>query len=441
MQRTLVRDVGEHVGEVVTVQGFAQTVRDQKRVQFIVLRDHTGMVQVVIERSEEYARFNELVANLARESAVQVTGLVVADPHIRLGGLEIRLQDLQVVSLADPVLPIDLSERTTTMIDKRLDWRFLDLRRPESLAIFQVQTTAEHAMREFWLSEGFIEIHTPKLMGVPSESGAELFELAYFGETAYLAQSPQFYKQMAMAAGFDRVFEIGPAFRADPSFTPRHATEFTSVDVEMSWIESHEDVMALEERWLQYVLQAVQAKHGEQVRELLGAEIRVPTLPFPRFTMAQAQEILRREGHVPPPGSKEGDLDPQAERVLSDYVRREYDHEFVFVTDYSFAVRPFYHMRYGDRPDTTKSFDLLWKGVEITTGAQREHRYEVLVEQAQEKGLNLEPLQFYLNFFRYGCPPHGGYGFGLVRMLMLMLNQDSIREVTFIHRGPTRLMP
>ena len=197
----------------------------------------------------------------------------------------------------------------------------------------------------------------------------------------------------------------------------------------------------MEERWLQYVLQTIKDRHEQQLQELLGVQILVPTLPFPRFTMAEAQEALRQEGYVLPPGSKEGDLDPQAERMLCNYVNRELDHEFVFVTDYPFSVRPFYHMRYADRPDITKSFDLLWKGVEITTGAQREHRYEVLVDQATEKGLHLEPLQFYLNFFRYGCPPHGGYGFGLARMLMLMLNQNSIREVTFIHRGPTRLMP
>ena len=339
------------------------------------------------------------------------------------------------------MLPIDLGGATATALDKRLDWRFLDLRRPENLLIWQVSTTAEMAMREFWLNEGFVELHSPKLMGTPSESGAELFSLEYFGQTAYLAQSPQFYKQMAMAAGLDRVFEIAPAFRADPSFTPRHATEFTSVDVEMSWIDSHEDVMNLEERWLHHVLSTVRARHGEAIRSLLGAEITVPALPFPRVTMAEAQDILRREGHVPPPDSKEGDLDPQAERVLCQYVARECGHEFVFVTDYPISVRPFYHMRQPDRPELTRSFDLLWKGLEITTGAQREHRYDVLTQQALEKGLGLEALSFYLDFFRYGCPPHGGFGFGLARMLMIMLDQPSIREVEFLHRGPNRLTP
>jgi nondiscriminating aspartyl-tRNA synthetase len=441
MERTFIRDIGQHIGEIVKIQGFAQIIRDQKAVQFVVVRDSSGLLQATLERSDAHADLNATISALTRESAVEVTGTVVADPRVKLGGVEIQIASLRVVSAADPVLPIDLGRSTATALDKRLDWRFLDLRRPENLLIWQAGTTAEMAMREFWTREGFVELHSPKLMGTPSESGAELFSLEYFGQTAYLAQSPQFYKQMAMAAGFDRVFEIAPAFRADPSFTPRHATEFISVDMEMSWIDSHEDVMDMEERWLQYVLAAVEARHGAAIRELLGAEIRVPAVPFPRVTMAEAQEILRQAGHVPPADSKEGDLDPQAERVLCQHIAETRGHEFVFVTDYPVSVRPFYHMRQPDRPDLTRSYDLLWKGLEITTGAQREHRHDVLVQQAREKGLGLEALSFYLDFFRYGCPPHGGFGFGLARMLMLMLEQPSIREVEFLHRGPNRLTP
>ena len=233
MERTLVRDASEKVGECISLRGFVQTVRNQKAVQFIILRDHTGLIQVVAERSEANSNLNGLIAGLTRESAIQVTGLVVSNPNVKLGQLEVQLQTLSVDSMADATLPIDLFGRTETDVDKRLDWRFLDLRQPENQLIFRIQTTVEMAMREFWISKGFVEIHTPKIMGSPSEGGAELFTLEYFGQTASLAQSPQFYKQMAMAAGMDRVFEIGPAFRADPSFTPRHSTEFTSVDMEM----------------------------------------------------------------------------------------------------------------------------------------------------------------------------------------------------------------
>lgn len=441
MERTLIRDAKKNIGELVTLKGFVQTVRNQKAVQFIILRDHTGLIQVVAERSEVNKTFNELIETLTRESAIEVSGVVVSNPGVKLGQIELQLQSLLVDSLSEAILPIDIFGKTETEVDKRLDWRFLDLRPPENQLIFRIQTTVEMAMREFWIANGFVEIHTPKIMGSPSEGGAELFTLEYFGQTASLAQSPQFYKQMAMAAGMDRVFEIGPAFRADPSFTPRHSTEFTSVDIEMSWIESHYDIMEFEEAWLQHILQAVRAKHGPEITQTFGAEVVVPSRPFPKLTMEEAQKILRDRGYAPPSDTKSGDLDPQGERLLCEYANETYNHEFMFVTDYPIEVRPFYHMRKEDKPAETKSFDLLWKWMEITTGAQREHRYNVLVRQATEKGVDLGSIQFYLDFFKYGCPPHGGFGFGLARLLAALLNQKSIREVVFLHRGPTRLIP
>lgn len=437
LPRTLLKDLRGQIGHDAKVQGWVRAVRDQKKIQFLILRDHTGLAQATVERAPQYAALNELIATLPRESAVTVTGRVVENPIVKTGGVEILIQRVVVESAADRVLPLDPSGQEPNP-EVRLNWRFLDLRRPENLFIFRVQTAVEHAMREHWLRHGFVEIHSPKLMGSASESGAELFSLDYFGRPAYLAQSPQFYKQMAMAAGFDRVFEIGPAFRADPSFTPRHATEFTSVDMEMSWITSHEDVMAFEERWLQHVLGRVQEQFGDEIRSTFGAEVIVPQVPFPRIPMAEALDILARRGHTPERG---GDLDPAGERLLGEHVAETFKHGFVFVTDYPAGARAFYHMRYTEDPQRTRSFDLLWKGIEITTGAQREHRYDVLVAQAREKGLSLEPIQFYLDFFKYGCPPHGGFGFGLSRMLMVLQNQPNIREVTYIFRGPTRLSP
>lgn len=441
MERTLIRDAKGKVGECITLQGFVQTVRNQKAVQFIVLRDHTGLIQAVAERTEANKSLNEIITGLTRESAIQVTGVVVSNPNVKLGQLELQLQSLSVESRSDATLPIDIFGKTETEIDKRLDWRFLDLRQPQNQLIFRIQTTVEMAMREFWISNGFVEIHTPKIMGSPSEGGAELFTLDYFGQTASLAQSPQFYKQMAMAAGMDRVFEIGPAFRADPSFTPRHSTEFTSVDMEMSWIESHHDIMAFEEAWLCHVLQAVKEKHSREIAEIFEVEVVIPGLPFPKVTMEEAQRILGKQGYVPPADTKKGDLDPQGERLLCEYAREQYGHEFIFVTDYPVDVRPFYHMRKQDKSNETKSFDLLWKWMEITTGAQREHRHDILVNQAVEKGIDLESIQFYIDAFKFGCPPHGGFGFGLARLLAALLNQKSIRDVVFLHRGPNRLIP
>ena len=441
MGRTLIGYAKEKIGEQVILKGFVQTVRNQKAVQFLILRDHTGSIQVVAERSEENKNTNDLIATLTRESTVEVSGILVSNPNVKLGQLELQLQSLSIDSVSDATLPIDIFGKTETKVDKRLDWRFLDLRQPENQLIFRIQTTVEAAMREFWISNGFVEIHTPKIMGSPSEGGAELFSLEYFGQTASLAQSPQFYKQMGMAAGLDRVFEIGPAFRADPSFTPRHSTEFTSVDMEMSWIESHHDVMEFEERWLEHILQTVKTKHGKEIMDSFGVEVIVPELPFPKVTMDKAQKVLRDRGYAPSAETKQGDIDPQGERMLCEYAKEKFNHEFIFVMDYPIEVRPFYHMRKEDKPSETKSFDLLWKWMEITTGAQREHRHDELVKQATEKGVDLKSIQFYLDFFKYGCPPHGGFGFGLARLLAAMLNQKSIREVVFLHRGPTRLVP
>jgi aspartyl-tRNA synthetase len=276
-------------------------------------------------------------------------------------------------------------------------------------------------------------------MASASESKAELFEVKYFEGKAFLAQSPQFFKQMAQPAGFGKVFEVGPAFRADPSFTSRHATEFTSIDSEVSWIDSHEDVMTLHENLLVAGFAAVKAKHGEELKALFDIDVTVPSTPFPRIPLAEAKRMVAERGYEVP--RHDDDMDPEGERQISAYVAETFGHEFVFLTDYASSIRPFYHMRHEDDPGLTKSYDLIFNGVEISTGAQREHRIEVLERQAREKGLDPEELGFYLDFFRYGVPPHGGFGMGLSRVMMLLLHQANLREVTYLFRGPTRLLP
>ena len=439
MDRTPVSALKGCIGQTVKVQGFLQTLRDQKKMQFIVLRDLTGLVQVVLWKEGNPA-LAEYISRLTTETALTITGKVVENAVVKLGGIEIQLESVETDNLAAQQLPFDPFADTMPAIDFRMDWRFIDLRRPATALIFKVQTTAEMGLREYWLKNNFIEIHSPKLMGSPSESGAELFELPYFGGKAYLAQSPQFYKQMVMAAGFDRVFEIGPVFRADPSFTSRHMTEFTSIDMEMSWVDSHDDVMQFLENMLHYVYQKVKDTHGDEIKELLGVDLQVPSVPFPRLPMAEAHKVLKEIGYVLPP-DKKGDLDPGGERALAQWIKEKYNHDFVFITDWPIEVRPFYHMRYDDQPGITKSFDLIASGLEITTGAQREHRFEVLAKQATEKGLGHEPIQFYLDFFHYGCPPHGGFGLGLSRLLMVMLNLNNVREAVLLFRGPNRLHP
>ncbi len=435
MERTLISELPGKVGGSVKVRGWVNALRDQKSVQFVIIRDESGMAQAVLPKGEPPSELNEAISALTAESAITITGTVVADERVKLGGLELRLESLTVDSAAEPELPI----AADSALDKRIDWRYLDLRRPDRRLIFEVQTAVERAMRQFWHEEGFIELHSPKLMASASESGAELFHVDYFEGDAYLAQSPQFYKQMAMAAGFGKVFEVGPVFRANPSFTSRHDTEFTSVDMEVSWIDSHEDVMHLEERWIAHVLASVKESHGQRIEETFGTEVITPALPFPRVTLEEAKELVRATGQEVPGAGH--DLDPATERALSALIAERHGHEFVFVTDYPATVRAFYHMRHEDDPTLTKSFDLLWRGIEVTTGAQREHRHDRLLAQAADRGIDVGPIQYYLDFFRYGAPPHGGFGFGLTRLLMQMLGQENVREVTFLYRGPHRLSP
>lgn len=444
-ERVLVSQLQSREDGPVSVSGWVETVRDQKKVQFVILRDETGAVQLVnpatrpaedgSEQDADALALTALISELSTGSFLTVMGELKHDERVKLGGVEVKIGALEIASTALPETPI----AADSGLDKRMDWRFLDLRQRRNNLIFRVQTTLEHAMRTYWIERDYIEIHSPKLMASASESNAELFEVPYFEDkTAYLAQSPQFFKQMAQSAGFGKIFEIGDVYRADPSFTSRHATEFTSVDAEISWVESHEDVARMQEELLQFAIQAVKDKHGDEISELFGLDVVVPAVPFPRIPLAEAREIVAARGYEIP--RTDGDLDPEGERQISAHVQETYGHEFVFITDYHPEIRAFYHMR---DPETglTKSYDLLYKGVEITTGAQREHRVDVLEVQAREKGLDPEHLAFYFDFFRYGAPPHGGFGMGLARLLMLLLGESSIREVTYLFRGPTRLAP
>jgi aspartyl-tRNA synthetase len=440
-ERVLIKNLAASPDGPVTVSGWVETVRDQKKVQFVVLRDESGAVQLVNPRTVDEGGVvvadepATTISALSQGSFVTATGELKHDERVKLGGIEIKLSSLTVVTASIPETPI----AADSALDKRMDWRFLDLREPRNNLIFRVQTTFEHALRQYWVDNDFVEIHTPKLMASASESRAELFEVGYFETTAYLSQSPQFFKQMAQPAGFGKVFEIGPAFRADPSFTSRHATEFTSVDAEVSWIDSHEDVMTLHENLIVAGFSAVKEKHGEQIKELFGVEVVVPATPFPRIPLAEAKRIVAEHGYEIP--RHDDDMDPEGERQISAYVKETFGHEFVFLTDYASSIRPFYHMRHAEDPSLTNSYDLIFNGVEISTGAQREHRIDVLEAQARDKGLDPEELGFYLDFFRYGVPPHGGFGMGLARVLMLMLHLSNLRETTYLFRGPTRLQP
>ncbi|MBQ6952249.1 MAG: aspartate--tRNA(Asn) ligase [Clostridia bacterium] len=429
MNRNLIAQVKP--GEVNKIQGYVENLRNKRTMAFLVIRDHTGRIQVTVEK-EKYPEIAAVVDQLTVESVVTCIGPVVENSYVKMGGIEMLPEQMEILSIAEP-LPISKD----AAIDSRLDYRWVDLRSDRNTLIFKAQTEMVAAMRNYLLGDGFMEIHTPKLIGAASESGSDVFELKYFDRKAYLSQSPQFYKQMAMAAGFDRIFEVGPVFRAEKSFTNKHATEFTGFDLEMSYITSFRDVMALEAELLQAALKAVNEKYGEKIKELFGMETIVPTLPFPEMKLADVyKELEERYGYTCPEEEK-NDLTTEAEHLCAKLSMDKFGHEFLFVTDYGPQKRAFYHMR--DENGMPLGYDLIWRGTEITTGAQREHRYEQLRAQADEKGLG-EDVKFYMDFFRYGCPPHGGFGLGVDRLTMLLLGIP-IKEVMFLFRGPNRLTP
>ena len=434
--RTYIAEIKPVSGEIITIKGHAQTLRVQSSVAFIIVRDKTGTVQCVVEKSHPCF---ETVKSLTVESVVEITGAVALTTSTERG-LEIQMHEMRVLSLAQ-ALPIPVIEKGGVEVspEKCQDWRFITLRRGREATIMRALSAMSTGYRQALLSDGFMEIQTPKLMATPSESRAELFSLEYFGGTAYLAQSPQLFKQMAIASGMERVFEVAPAFRADHSFTTRHATEFTSYDGEMAYIESFEEVMETISRCIGFMLTAMKKSCGAEIKKYFGIEDFQLKKPIPRITMARAKEILRELGLA----SSEPDLTTAEEKAIGDWVEREMGSPFVFITEFPWVARPFYHKKGvgQDGAEISVSADLLYHGVEIITCAQREESYEKLCEQLRGKGLHQEGLQWYLDCFRFGMPPHGGWGMGGARFIKQLLGLPSLREATFLFRGPTRITP
>lgn len=415
----------------VEIQGWIENLRDKKNMQFVVIRDLSGKIQVTVIK-EEHPEIAEVFSHATLESTVKIKGKAVENEFVKLGGKEILPESVEITSRAEafPIGP-------ESSIDQRLDHRWIDLRTEKNQLIFQFQSAIVNAMREYLLKNDFIEIHTPKIIGTASETGAEVFEVKYFDRKAYLAQSPQFYKQMAMAAGFERIFEVAPCFRAEKSHTKKHATEFTSFDVEFSYINSVQDVMNLEAEMLAYALEKTKEKFGEKVKKFFDLDIVVPTLPFPQMKLKDIYDELKVRYGFEVPEEEKTDLSTEAERLCEKLAKDKFNHEFLFVTDFPAEKRPFYHMR---KDGVLQGYDLIWKGMEITSGAQREHRIEELKKNVQEKGLT-EDVKFYLQFFKNGIPPHGGFGIGVDRLTMLLLNLPSLKEAEFLFRGPDRLDP
>lgn len=437
MKKIYFKNLNEYLEQEITIEGFVDNIRILQYVDFLIIRDTTGKVQVTIEKNTSNESLTKIVSTITPESTVKITGILHKNDKVKLNNMELIPTNITVTSKCLGELPLNYKDSKSAAIDTRLNYRFLDLRSEKNILMFKVQTCMINAMREFVVKNNFTEIHTPKIISAASESGSEVFEVNYFGRKAYLAQSPQFYKQMAMCAGFEKVFEIAPAFRAENSNSYRHTTDFTSFDIEISYLNNLEELMDFEENLFIAGLTAVKEKYEKEIKELFNVEIIVPTKPFPRIKLEELYKILEKEYGYKMNYEDVGDMNTESEKLASKYVKEKYGHEFVFITDFSAKKRAFYHQRKNGIP---QGADLIWKGCETTTLAIRENNYETLCKQAKEKGLDKD-VKFYLEFFKYGCPPHGGFAIGVDRITMLLLETGSLKETMFIFRGPNRIEP
>jgi len=436
MERMYANEVPSHNGKMVHVNGWVQETRIFGGLKFVILKDRTGFIQITLPKKEVKEEIFNSIDKLTKESVIYVTGICQKSEKAQMGA-EIIPDKLEIISLADAPTPIDTSGKIKSDLSVRLDHRFLDVRNRKSTALYRIRSKIFKSTVDYFDGAGFFNINTPKLTTIGVESGAELFEVNYFDKKVYLAQSPQVYKQMFSAGAFEKVYEIAPVYRAEKSHTAHHLTEFIGIDFEQAFIKSEHDVMDTVEGLMKAIIKGVNESCKEEL-EIWDRELKAPG-KFPRIKMDDAKKMLSEKGYVL---GRDDDLGLEEQAVLSELVKKKYDCEFMFLYDYPFAIRPFYHMKPKGVPDISKSFDLVWNGIECATGAQREHRYEVLKKQAKEDGIELDKdMASYSEIFRYGCPPHGGTGLGLDRIVASLLELSNIREGILLPRDPERTSP
>lgn len=426
-------DLKQLVEGEVRITGWVERVKEVGRFRFIWIRDKTGIAQITVPRKN--GKLLEKTADLGLHDFILVAGKLAEKPVAKVGA-EILPRRIEVLSRAEAPLPIDVTGHIKSILSTRLDWRPIDLRNPRNAAILKIQAAIVEGMQEYLNSNGFLQVFTPCIIGAGSEGGAELFKIDYFGQTAYLRQDPQLHRQLLMVAGLDKIYDLGPNWRAEPSHTPRHLCEYRACAVELSYIEDEGDVMRVEEELVVAGIKKA-VENCEEELKLLEKEVEVPRTPFPVLTFPEIYDILREMGEEIPYGE---DLDTEAERLLAKYVKEKYNHDFFFVDRFPYKVKPFYVMKI-DRTEWARSIDLIYKGLELSSGGQREHRYQRLVQQIEEKGLSVENFRWFIEHFRYGAPPHGGFAIGIERLTMALLDLENIREAAPFPRTPDRMLP
>ena len=428
MKRIIVSEINKFIDKKIKLEGWVYRIRKLKEITFLILRDRSGLVQCVIENRS----IN--IDNINIESVVSVIGEVKISKNA-LNPFEILIEEIKVISESEE-LPIEINKKDyNANLETTLNNRAISLRHEKVNSVFKIQNIIAQSFREFLIEKGFTEIFTPKIVSEGAEGGTQLFKIKYFEKTAYLAQSPQFYKQMMVGAGFERVFEIAHVYRAEEHNTSRHLNEYVSMDLEICFIEDEYELMKLEEELMKYILKSVEEK-GIKYLELLNAKLPKIHGSIPKIELKEAIKTI--EDKYKKTGL-EGDLDPEGEKLICKYAREELGCDFIFITNYPRKKRPMYTMPLGE--EGTRSFDLLFRGVEITTGGQRIHNYNMLINSMKQKGLNPNDYEGYTEMFKYGMPKHGGLAIGLERITAQLLNLNNIREATLIPRDRTRITP
>ncbi len=437
-KRVLVKDVFKLKSKRVEVAGWVHNTRGLGKIRFLLLRDVSGIIQITAVKGKVRDEIFKSMDDVSREAVVYVKGFV-KDSKQAPGGKEIVPEEFEVLSFAED-LPIDVSEHSKTELPKRLDWRCLSLRTKKSQAIFKIQSALLEGMQDFLNKKGYLQVFTPCLMGIPSESGSEVFEVKFFDKTAYLRQDPQLHRQLTILGGIEKIYDVGPSWRAEKSHTPRHLTEHRTIAVESAFIDNEQDTMRLEEQVIVAAIKRVVETCKEELK-LFGLEnkIKIPKTPFLEIKFPNIYSILGKKGK----GLYGEDLDRESEKMIWKYVQKKYPGcDFYFFNGFPHKVKPFYVMEGdGKNKKWAKSVDLNFRGMEMSSGGQREHRYEKLMKNIKDRKVNPKSVEWFTKFFKYGVPTHGGFAIGIERLTMVLLGLQNVREATLFPRDTERLVP
>ncbi|MBI2547182.1 MAG: aspartate--tRNA(Asn) ligase [Candidatus Aenigmarchaeota archaeon] len=437
MKRThYTSELKDAIGKEAIVKGWVHDIRLMGGINFLLLRDMDGIVQITAPRNKISPDILKKIEGLHNEDVIDVKGTVQKTAKTKTG-IEIIPKNIEIISASEPMLPLDPRRVTKANLDTKLDWRSLDLRSPENLAVFKIQSKLMESMEEYLIKNKFMKVFTPSLIGGISEGGSEVFSVVYYDKQVFLRQDPQLHRELLIAGGFERIFETGPSWRAEKSHTVRHMSEHRTIAAELAFIEDEHDVMKMEEGMVVNALEKVKKECGGEL-EILNKEIKIPKTPFPELQFPKIYDILKELGK---PIQKGEDLNRESEETLSDYVKEKFKSDFFFVNKFPFAVKPFYVMRADDRSEWARSIDMVFKGTELSSGGQREHRYPKLISQIKEKGLNLDSLKWFTEVFKYGVPPMGGFSLGIERFTMKLLDIENVREATLFPRDTERILP